>query len=251
MIATSIRQTSVTIVLNNDVYTVEKTNPNWNNVLDAIRNNDEYELKRLLDEKTVISEYTEGNVTVKHGDIFFKGAKLGGTLIERIREFIKQKLPVVPLLKFLNKLMENPSRRAVTELYKFLENQNMPITPDGNFLAYKGLDGSFWSKTANKETVVLKGKTDTQGRIFNGVGETIEVTRNSVCDDPNQGCASGIHAGSLKYAQSFASGGKLVIVEINPADVVSVPNESSEKLRTCKYVVKCEYKQPLNNHYQA
>ena len=107
----------------------------------------------------------------------------------------------------------------------------MPITPDGNFLAYKGVrdDYTDWYS----------------GKFANDVGAVLEMPRNGVCDDAQQGCSFGFHAGTYEYAQNYGSGGHLLMVEISPADVVSVPNDCNcQKLRTCKYQVKahCEHK---------
>jgi hypothetical protein len=38
-----------------------------------------------------------------------------------------------------------------------------------------------------------------------------------------------------------------VIVEVDPADVVSVPYSDANKLRTCKYKVLADYQGPLDN----
>ena len=112
----------------------------------------------------------------------------------------------------------------VNELYSFLEHKAMPLTPDGNFLAYKAVKDDY---------------TDWYSGTFNNkVGETLEMVRNNVCDDAQVGCSHGFHAGSLDYAESFGNGGHLMVVEIDPQDVVSVPNDCDcQKLRTCKY--KC------------
>ena len=50
-------------------------------------------------------------------------------------------------------------------------------------------------------------------------------------------------AGSYNYAKGYASnGGNLMVVEINPADVVSVPYDCEcQKLRTYKYKVVGHY----------
>jgi hypothetical protein len=128
--------------------------------------------------------------------------------------------------------MANPSRRAVNELYSFLEHKAMPLTPDGNFLAYKGVKEDFtdWHS----------------GNFSNDVGAENEMPRNFVCDNADVGCSDGFHAGSLDYAEGFGRGGNLMIVEINPADVVSVPNDSDcQKLRTCKYKVVSLFKRKL------
>ena len=105
----------------------------------------------------------------------------------------------------------------------------MPITPEGNFLAYKGVNDDFTDKHT--------------GKFSNKVGEVLEMRRGGVDDDARHGCSSGFHAGSYEYAKGYAyNGGNLMVVEINPADVVSVPYDCEcQKLRTCKYKVVGHY----------
>ena len=248
MIAYTLTNNSITVVLNNKVYTVSNGQPQWEPVLEAIRNNDEVQLHAVLSVANTITSFTEGNVTVKDNQVFYRNVPLDNYVVEKVLEFAKNKLPLQPILRFINNLMKNPSRRAVQELYKFLENKNMPITPDGNFLAYKGIQSDYFSKTAGN-IIVIKGKV-VDGKIYNGIGHEIEVERNGVCDDKNLGCSSGLHAGSVQYATDFGRGGKVVIVEINPADVVSVPDDCScQKLRACAYKVVGEYEVPLDHNY--
>lgn len=248
MIAYTLTNNSITVVLNNKVYTVSNGQPQWESVLEAIRNNDEVQLHAVLSVANTITSFTEGNVTVKDNQVFYRNVPLDNYVVEKVLEFAKNKLPLQPILRFINNLMKNPSRRAVQELYKFLENKNMPITPDGNFLAYKGIQSDYFSKTAGN-IIVIKGKV-VDGKIYNGIGHEIEVERNGVCDDKNLGCSSGLHAGSVQYATDFGRGGKVVIVEINPADVVSVPDDCScQKLRACAYKVVGEYEVPLDHNY--
>ena len=142
---------------------------------------------------------------------------------------MREILPHKPLVLFLGKLMDNPSSRATEELYSFLEHKNMPLTPEGNFLAYKGVDGDFKDFWSHK--------------FDNSVGQTLEMRRNGVCDNANQGCSAGFHAGSYEYAKGYASnGGNLMVVEIDPSDVVSVPYDCEcQKLRTSKYKVVSHY----------
>jgi acyl carrier protein len=62
------------------------------------------------------------------------------------------------------------------------------------------------------------------------------------------GCSHGLHAGSLAYARGWAE--RVILVEIDPADVVSVPgDENCQKLRCCKYTVVGEYNGPLPDTY--
>ena len=182
-------------------------------------------------------------VEINENGVFYNGEIINNTLSKRILDFALSGLDSKPLCKFLEKLMNNPSRRAVNELYTFLEHQNLPITDNGNFLAYKGLLSNYYSITSGSAQLIQG--TVKSGSIYNGIGEVIEMKRNDVDDDKDRGCSYGLHAGTMEYASGFAQG-KCVIVEINPADVVSIPVDCNfQKLRTCKYKVVGEYEAPL------
>jgi hypothetical protein len=253
MISTSITNNSATIVITDaagksTVYPLNRTHINYDAVIDAVRNNDEATIHKLCNVAKTLENFVEGKVRVENGHVYYGNLLLDGIVVDRILSFIKHKLPVQPMLRFINKLYENPSARAINELYKFLEHKNMPITPSGNFLAYKGVQSDFFSKTAG-EIEVIKGKV-VDGKIYNDIGQEIEVMRNQVCDNKDIGCSKGLHAGSLKYATNFGSHGKVVIVEINPAHVVSIPSDCEcQKLRTCAYKVVGEFEVPLNDNY--
>ena len=80
------------------------------------------------------------------------------------------------------------------------------------------------------------------------------MPRNRVCDNASIGCSDGFHAGSLDYARQYGNGGHLMVVEIDPSDVVSVPNDCDcQKLRTCKYKVvslfEKKLEQPMCDEY--
>jgi 23S rRNA U2552 (ribose-2'-O)-methylase RlmE/FtsJ len=81
---------------------------------------------------------------------------------------------------------------------------------------------------------------DDQGRILNAIGETIEVSRRQVDDNRDIGCSYGLHVGSLDYASSW--GPKVIVVKVDPADVVSVPKDCScQKCRVSKYEVLYDF----------
>ena len=249
-IATSMRNNSLTAVIGNKVYTVASDHPNWKSILDAIEKGKERLVIELMDiPRGIQGWFKEGNVMVQNGEVFYGTRKLGGVVVDRILNFMSNGLPYKPMVKFINKLMSNPSNRSTEELYTFLEHKNLPITEEGNFLAYKGLTETFYSCTSGK-IVLLQGKVNEAGQIFNGIGETIETVRNEVDDNKENHCSHGLHAGSMEYAKGF-SRGKLVIVEIDPKDVVSIPSDCEcQKLRTCKYKVIGEFEAPLNDNFQ-
>jgi hypothetical protein len=121
------------------------------------------------------------------------------------------------------------------ELYDFLEHEHLPITEDGHFLAYKAVRSDFKDKY--------------RGVFDNSVGKVCQMQRAKVDDDRSRGCSDGLHAGALNYVASYGNldaGDKIVIVKINPKDVVSVPSDCNhEKLRTCRYEVVGEYEGEL------
>ena len=216
---------SLTVAIGGKLQTMDKSHYNWRDAVDALNDEDFERLEVLFNSEKTIADFSEGNIEVKDGVAHFAGEPIDNHVIDRLISFMREGLPHKPLLRFLEKLMLNPSRRAVHELYKFLENKNMPLTESGNFLAYKGIDSNFRDKYS--------------GKIDNSVGQTVSMPRNQVCDDANHGCSSGLHAGSYDYAHGYSSGGgHLVVVEIDPSDVVSVPHDcSQQKLRTTKYKV--------------
>jgi len=79
------------------------------------------------------------------------------------------------------------------------------------------------------------------------IGDAPTMQRHNVDDDANVGCSYGFHVGSLEYVRDFASGNdRIVIVEVSPADIVSVPHDCAHmKVRVCRYKVVAEYTGPL------
>ena len=230
---------SLTAILNGTPYTIQNSHENWTQIIDAIKTDSvtEDELLDLIDTATAVANWSEGKVEVENGHVYFNGEVIHGTIVDKILSFIKDGISPTPLVRFLENLMQNPSRRSVNELYSFLEHGNMPITPDGHFLGYKSVR-SDWTDHHT-------------GKFDNRVGEVLSMPRNSVCDDANLGCSYGFHVGSLEYATTFGgSDRKVVIVKVNPADVVSVPHECDfQKMRTSRYEVVGVYDAPLPNGY--
>ena len=223
---------SLTVVINGKSMTMESTNPSFVNAKAALVD-EQYELlEEMFDTPKAVVNFSEGNIEVKDGAVLYKGETVHNHVVDRILDFMSNSLPYKPLVNFLDKLLENPSRRAVNDLYSFLEHKAMPLTPDGNFLAYKGVrdDYTDWHS----------------GNFGNNIGDVNEMPRRNVCDDAYVGCSLGFHAGSLEYAKGYGNGGHLMVVEINPADVVSVPNDCDcQKLRTSKYKVVAHFEKKL------
>lgn len=177
--------------------------------------------------------------------VSYLGEELPKSLADKVRAIHEEGLPLSLFEKFWQNLQLNPSSSSVRELYEFLSYKELPLTEDGCFLAYKGLDSNFWSISGNKETKVISGQTNASGKIFNGVGEKIEVRRWDVDDNRANHCSFGLHAGSLDYARGFSQGA-VVVVKINPKDVVSVPTDCKcQKCRVSAYEVVSVFEQEI------
>ena len=227
---------NLTLVLRNKAYQVLPDHLNYKMILEVLPTADEDDLLDLVDIPTAVATYSDGLVEVKNGLVLYEGEQVHGSISKRILEFMSKGLPFQPLVNFLNNLMENPSMQSQKELYDFLEHEHLPITEDGHFLAYKAVRGDYMDKYA--------------GKFRNKVGDVCEMTRAKVDDNRSVGCSNGLHAGALNYVASYGNvdnGDRIVIVKINPKDVVSVPSDCNcEKLRTCRYEVVGEYEGELN-----
>ena len=234
---------NITLVLNGEQFFIVKEDSSYDKVRQALSDNaSAEELLALVDKVKEVSDYVHStDIQIKNGCVFYLGEEVHNTLTDRILTFMKEGLPVKPLVNFLEKLMQNPSYSARQELFDFLEHKHLPVTEDGDFLAYKAVNSTYMDKYTRK--------------FSNAIGSSVEMVRCGVDDDRGHGCSSGLHAGTLEYVQSYGSfhdgdgADKCIIVKINPTDVVSVPTDSGcQKLRTCKYLVLRDYEGEMEHN---
>lgn len=225
----------ITLIVNSEPYEVYKDDESYVPIVKAIKDDDEVAVKRLIDrKKRAVNKFARVSVDrceVRGNSVYYDGEPLSGVLVDKILKFVEEGLPYVPLMAFLNRVMRNPSFNSRRQLYSFLEHGKMPITPDGCFLAYKGVTCDYLG-------------CHTQS-IDNSVGKSPKrLQRSQVDDNPENGCSNGYHVGSFEYGNNFGS--KTMIVKVAPEDVVSVPNDSNwQKCRVTYYEVVDEYKRPF------
>lgn len=220
----------ISAVINGKPYSVESDHPKYSDILDAVRARDWDNFVHLTDITSKVKQYINGDFDIVDGVVHYKDEAIHNTLTSRIVSFMQKDLPFEPLVNFLGNLMQNPSKRAVDELYNFLEVGELPITEDGHFLAFKNVRSNY--------------KDIHSGTFDNSVGSICEMPRNRVCDDRELTCSDGLHFCSINYLPNFTdcNGGKTVIVKINPKDVVSIPADyNNTKGRCCRYEVVAEY----------
>ena len=221
-------------------YTVLRSDPRFTPLYEAMKNKDYSAVPDIVIESPVLAMfndvlYDQGDYRVDKGKVFYKDREVEGFLINKLFEFLEEGLDTMPMILHIGKVLSNPSFNSVRELIDgFLFHRNLPVDEDGDVIGWKGLRDDEYSCHGNKRTIVLTGKVDASGRIYNGDGETIRVDRSQVDDNPNHYCSYGLHVGTWDYASSFGDITKSV--KFNPADAVSVPHDG-HKLRLCGYKV--------------
>lgn len=211
--------------INGENKTVDRSHPQFEWIVAAVRAGaDPQSVLDRLDIRQVLIRV--GNIVIDGERVTYKGANIGGYFVTKIVEFAAAGRDVTRLLKGLDRLQENPSYRIREQLYRFLERGNIAWDDDGRFLAYKKIRSDY---------------TDVHtGTIDNSVGNVVEMDRRNVDDDPEQTCSRGLHVCSQEYLHNF-SGARVVVVAVDPADVVAIPIDYNHtKMRVCRYEVREE-----------
>lgn len=233
-----------TVVLDNKPLHFDPTHPEFVNLVECVKVGDSDQLVELLNVGTVIENWSEGNFSFRDGYLYYgQDEQIATQPTERIIEMIKQGWDHMPMLRYLDNLYENVSQRAVSESYEWSMHKGLPITDDGYMVGYKGV-----AIYRGEDRLDKLGRTLTDGDLVdkytgksfrNNVGDLNHMPRRQVCDDHTKGCEAGLHIGTFEYAEGWAgSGGCVVLVKFNPADIVSVPSDCEcQKIRVSKYEV--------------
>ena len=217
---------NIILVVGGKSHTISKdTHMNYGKIVDALKAKDWAALTELVEPAKAIVNFGKGYVKIENGVVFWKGSPFNNALSSRMIEMYQDGFPIDPMVRFMENLMANPSKRSVDQVYGFLEKNNLPITEDGHFLAYKKVRSDYLDIHS--------------GQIDNSIGQVIEMDRNLVDDNPDSHCSTGLHFCSESYLSNFGSGSDpVMILKINPADVVSIPTDyNGAKGRCMRYEV--------------
>lgn len=228
---------ALTLFYSGNIHAINKDHVNYDKIVTALKNGEFSKIPALIDIAKTVAKQCHGKITIENGSVLYAGKPIHSTLTEHLLRMLKEGFKVDHLLKFLDNLMQNPSNRAIQETYAFLLNGGMPITPDGCFIAYKAVRNDYYDIYS--------------GTILNSIGSSPSVPRNTVDDEYTRDCSTGLHVGALKYVVQYghfseggvmqANGNRLLLVKVNPKDVVSVPKyENHPKMRVCQYTVVSE-----------
>lgn len=221
----TINEKSAAVVTDDEIKLFDCNNPIYSRIQSIVKIENEKRRNGAFNELFKVEEKKKlGYIgfRVENDVIFIGDDDLPSYLGERLKAIADEGSDYKYVLKFWDKVKENPSFHSVHQLFQFLERNHFPICPDGDFIAYKGVTGDF--------------RDCHSGRIDNSPGKIVEIPRRMVDDDYSNDCSYGLHAGNFSYARGF--GTRLVMVKINPRDAVAVNLDSaSNKLRTCRYEV--------------
>ena len=200
--------------------------PRYGLAIEAIkRQASEDELRTLLDGNLYVSKWAVGNFKIENNKVTWlrhPEFEIPEGLARRLIEYASNGYPADSFVKFLDRLLQNPSNRSVETFLSFVEKHGLTITEQGTFMAYKGCNENL--------------KDVHTGTFDNSPGTHHEMPRQLVSDDPAHACHRGFHCGNWAYARDF--GARMVLVEVDPKDIVCVPYDCDcQKIRVCAYTV--------------
>lgn len=239
MLSYTMTPKSLNICIDGSMFTIDQTHANYNAIREELKAySNTYppsrpafakRIKELCDIKKFIAMWTRGDVEVGADAVLYKGQPVSGVIATRLISMVSEGFSPEPLAAFLAKLQANPAEHARNELYLWLETSNLPICEDGDFLAFKSVRYDYLSHH--------------DGVTNNSIGTILEMPREDVDPERDNTCSTGFHFCSMDYLYTYGGGSRIVILKINPADVVSIPSDyNNKKGRAWRYLVVDEVK---------
>lgn len=216
----------ISISKGREAWNADNSHPKFREALEHLFNDEIEKALDLINIEKAVTEFVEGKIEIKDGILKYENYVLTSGIAKRIVDRMQEGKDFKFFLPFLNNLMENPSEKAVNRLFDFLEANDIEITKDGYFLAYKKVSPDY------KDLYTRK--------IDNSIGKYVSVPRNQVDEDDNVTCSRGLHVCSKSYLNHYGScsDNKIVMCKVHPKDVVSIPTDyNNAKMRTCGYTV--------------
>lgn len=220
---------NITIIAGDRSQSFSKEDSDYEKYLQFIKQNDFESVEKLFNSDKKVIE--DAGFETKDSVIYLNNRPVVPLLANRIKRLAEQKKDSTNLIKFWQRLLNNPSKWCLESLFNFLDKNNCPISEDGKFMAYKAVRNNFTDKYS--------------GEVDNSPGKQVPpFLRNEVDDDRLKSCSFGYHVGSTNYVRTFGEmGDKFIEVLVDPADVISIPSDVNEnKMRVCTYKVIREIK---------
>lgn len=238
---------NIFICLNNKSYTINRNDKRFDDIFHLIKTSaDEKEYEKILctddnNIKDYCKKYFEGSeIEIGEDTILIDNEPIYGGLCDYIKRLYKNELPLEPVINFVRKLRKNPSYNIRSQLWNFIEACNekeggdsFTLDKEGDIIAYKVVTHDYKDKHT--------------GTFDNSIGKVVTMNRRDCDDNPNNTCSTGLHFCAFNYVADFSGcNDRIIIVKVNPEDVVSVPYDYGNcKARCCKYIVIGETEKPL------
>lgn len=224
----------IVTMLNGQHFSIPTDHPNFARIKTALQNREsDATIRRLVDLRLSVKDFiaADRDFTMAGDCIVYEGRPFSFEVSRKILRMVESGNDAEPLFQFLRNVRQNPSRTAQDELLLFCIANDFMITNDGQILAYKSVDSDFKDKHTHT--------------FDNRPGTVQEMARNQVDDNRNVECSTGFHFASYQYARHsfYNDGDHLMLVKVNPRDVVSIPRDyNNQKARCCRYRVLSEVK---------
>lgn len=230
-------ENSITINYGNESETITMSDEKFDRVSDIVwkgRGSQESlaEAFGMMSYKQEFIQLTDGLVDVdsEKGVVLFDGCQISPALAERIIQACQDgdRQMLQNLVEFTKKLHENPSRRAVMELYGFLKAADILIRDDGMVECYKRVRDDYYDFYT--------------GETRNKPGDEPKMHRWEVDEERTRTCSQGYHVCAKSYLPSYHGGdGRIVKCLVHPADFVAIPIDYNfAKARVWRYKVVSE-----------
>ncbi len=224
------------------IRSADSNHPHWDAILDGLDSGDPtvYSLFDVWGGIKAKFQSLSDRVDYDGENIRFDGDVINDVLANQIQRFLEAgESDWEPLVKFWEKVAQNPSEHSKENLYRWLRTHEFAITMEGDILGYKGVrvsPGTLDNYQSIHAGPAIVDGVAVNGHVPNQPGSVITMPRADVTADPRVGCHVGLHVGTWDYASSF--GPVVLEVHVNPRDVVSVPTDCSDaKMRVSKYTV--------------
>lgn len=114
---------------------------------------------------------------------------------------------------------------SAEDLMNFIERSELPLTNDGLIIGYKKV------KQGKEPGTFVDCHT---GNIVQSVGSRVWMTVEDVDPSRYRSCSNGLHVANLGYLNGFG-GSHTLIVLVDPANFIAVPEGENDKCRVCSY----------------
>ena len=229
---------SITALIDGELYTATDEHPFFVQIVEAVV--DGTATPDTFNGEAGVLDYLQlaDGVEVRDSVLYYDDEPMHDALAQKIIKMLKANEEPTALVNFLIWLKQNQSRNSRDQLFGWLEQSGFEITDTGYIIGYKSVYSvrdSDQYHSVSRGTAWVNDNKQT-GQIYQKVGDIVTMPRSDVTDNPAESCSYGLHVGTRGYAESF-SGNTVLLVYVNPKDVVSVPNDDATKMRVCEYTV--------------